>query len=593
MRHIRLITCIHIFALLFCTTPSYASIIVSEFAIDTPQKVEVSNTGPAVVDISGWYIDDDGGSSAYFTIPINTSISPNQCIVFSGTFNLNTASTDQIRLFDQSAPPSAVGAQLVDSHSYTGSPGTGKSYSRNPHTSSTWVAQTTSFGLFNDSLADCSTVSISPTPTATPTDVQILSPTPSYSPTPLPTSTPTPTVIPIPKVYLSEVYANPTDDQDEWIELYNDSEYVVDLQGWFVDDIEGGGSSPVALTGSISPKQLYVVVMTKTIFNNTNDSVRLITNQANVLEVFMYDHTDVAMSWAKPYPESTYFCTQSPTRGQQNHACSTTDGTTSTQAAQVTPSAIPTPTPTIDMPDQIFLSEIFPQPSSDDSEWVELFNDSDSTAYLRDWYIDDISNGGAAPRIFSMNIASKSFGVIEFSQQLMNNDGDTIQLLDPRKTLVETFTYTSSDEGLSIAKSSLEGSSWCFQVPTRNGPNTSCIAPSPTPTHRPTTTPKPTVTPRVAVSKSNSDSSVLGKTTSSTSSGSTRQSSSRTPVEEIAFDDRKSVTEFDDIPEPGAETQPISTLAKGPKTTIIDTLQVILGMIMGTAIWQIMKRPPS
>lgn len=594
MRHIRLITCIPIFALLLITTPSYASIIVSEFGTDSPQKVELFNTGPSIVDLSGWYIDDDGGSSAYYTIPSSTYISPNQCVVFSGTFNLNTASADQIRLFDMSAPPSTLSAQLVDSHSYIGSPGTGKSYSRNPHTSGTWVSQHATYGFLNDTFTDCTVTSPTPSFTPTPsteislTPTQAHTPTPTFTPTSVPSATPLPTPTVIPKVYLNEIYANPTDDQPEWVELYNGSDYSVNLQGWMIDDIENGGSSPLGLSGIVQPKQLLVIDMTKTIFNNTGDNVRLIDSQGTVVEIFLYDHTDVAMSWAKPYPEATYYCIQSPSRAQPNFGCSTTGVAA---LLSTTPTKIPssTPTPTTITPDSVILSEIYPQPSGDGNEWIEIFNDSDQDAYLRDWYIDDVSDGGSAPRIFSMNIAPQSFGVIEFSQQLLNNDGDTVQLLNPQKVEVESFTYTDSQENLSVAKSDLHGSSWCIQTPSRGLSNNSCIAPSPTPTRRPTSTPRPTVTPRIGVTKNTGGSAVLGKSTQSSSAGLSQQNTSSQHVDIVAYASNNQ----DEYPESTASSSITSrrsaSLNLEWRDTMVDVFQIILGMIMGISLWQLFR----
>jgi hypothetical protein len=579
---------------------------VSEFGTDSPQKVELYNTGTSVVDLSSWYIDDDGGSSTYFTIPTNSYISPSQCVVFSGAFNLNTASADQVRLFDMFAPPSSSSARLIDSHAYTGSPGTGKSYARNPHTSNNWVSQLATFGSLNDTQADCTvaapTPSATPTPsgtilpsiTFTPTPIQVHTPTPSITPTLVPSATPQPTSTPMPKIYLNEVFPNPTDDQPEWVELYNGSNFEVDLQGWSIDDIENGGSSPIILAGVIQPHQLFVFDMTKTIFNNTGDNVRLIDTQGTVVEIFLYDHTDVAMSWAKPYPEATYFCIQSPSRAQTNFGCSTQIGAAAAQSS-TTPTKTPSfsPTPTVVTPDSIVLSEIYPQPSADENEWIEIFNDSDQEAYLRDWYIDDVSSGGSAPRQFSMNIAPQSFGVIEFSQQLLNNDGDTVQLLNPQKVVVESFTYSMSQENFSIAKSDLHDSSWCLQTPSRGAGNTSCIAPSPTPTKRPTSTPRPTATPRVGVTKNTGGSAVLGKSTQSSTS-TDGQSGSTKHIDTIVFNDSNSdeLSYAESSPSSMLVSKRLEPSGSGWQNTIVDMFQVILGMIMGVSLWQLFRASP-
>ena len=65
------------------------SLYLSEIGIEPTQQVEIINTQNTEVDISGYYIDDDSGTT-FFTIPPNSKIPPNNCIVFyaaSGSFS--------------------------------------------------------------------------------------------------------------------------------------------------------------------------------------------------------------------------------------------------------------------------------------------------------------------------------------------------------------------------------------------------------------------------------------------------------------------------------------------------------------------------
>src|SRR5450830_1688148 len=109
------------------TFPVFAQskILINEFLIDPqPQSVEIFNSGTESTDISDWIIDDSGGIT-FYTIPKDSIIFPNQCLVFSADFNLNKTSADTVRLIDNSQ-------QLIDFFSYKSSSGSGISYFRLP-----------------------------------------------------------------------------------------------------------------------------------------------------------------------------------------------------------------------------------------------------------------------------------------------------------------------------------------------------------------------------------------------------------------------------------------------------------------------------
>ncbi|MEI7653289.1 MAG: lamin tail domain-containing protein [bacterium] len=621
-----------------------AAVVINEFATDSPQKVELYNTGPDAVTIDGWYIDDDGGATFYQIPSSSQIIQPNKCLVYSsGSFNFNSASSDTVRLFSGIASPVTAGAVLMDSRTYATGPGAGKSHLRNPDGTNTWVIEGSSFGLSNELATDCTSVASSPTPTFTPTPTPI--PTPTVTPTPVPTTTPTFTPTPIPttsisptdmptstpaptasitnsplsmtpsptptlqpKLFINEVHAYPADDQLEWVELYNDGDASINLSGWSIDDIAEGGSSPQSLTGSISEHGYIAIDLTKSMLNNTGDSVRLIQPDGSVLEIFIYDHAEQFLSWSRASISSILFCIQSPTKGGANIPCAPTP--TLTPTATITPTPLPTPTitpkptstlaptptpsitptPTVTTPSSIHLSEIFPHPLSGQNEWLELYNSSGSTALLRNWQIDDQVDSGSSPRTISLDIGAFGYTVVEFTSSLMNNDGDTVRLINPVGTVVETFSYSDSTESLSWAKTNPADSSWCTQNPTKASANGSCIQPTATPTPTPTPTPKtstvakttphPTVTPRVTIgtgikitqSPSLRSGTVLGISDTSSEGVETVHIPS-TPERPGTIGDESS------------ELDPATDVTPPPDTTILTIVQGILGMIGTWSLW--------
>ena len=189
-------------------------IVINEFVITSTQWVELYNKGSSSVDISGWFIDDNGGTEKY-TIPAGTTIAPSEFKVFeSSSFNFNTASADMAQLIN--------GSSVVDSYSYSQGPN-GASYGRQSDGSNTWVAFASSTkGSSNNSSTVVPTPTFTPSPTPTPSNTPTPqnTPTPTKTPTPGATSTPTktPTATPVvqttntptPKVTTTIVSKSPT-----------------------------------------------------------------------------------------------------------------------------------------------------------------------------------------------------------------------------------------------------------------------------------------------------------------------------------------------------------------------------------------------
>lgn len=169
------------------TRPVFAAdVVMNEFKVDpsAEQWVELYNAGTESHNVSGWFIDDNGGTEK-FTIPEGTILAPNTYSTFSsGKFNWNTSSEDSARLLD--------GETVVDQYDFTGSPGNEFSYGRFPD-GQAWAVCVPTKGTAN---TNCSFPTLTPTPTLEPTETP--TPTPTVKPTPTPTRTPTPTKTPTP-----------------------------------------------------------------------------------------------------------------------------------------------------------------------------------------------------------------------------------------------------------------------------------------------------------------------------------------------------------------------------------------------------------
>lgn len=155
-----------------------------------------------------------------------------------------------------------------------------------------------------------------------------------------------------------------------------------------------------------------------------------------------------------------------------------------TNAPSISPTSndqVPTlfPTPTEEMlnpsPNNIYISEIMVYPDTGQTEWIELYNDNDFEVSLTDWYIDDIDNAGSSPKKFTMTIDAKSYGVLDISTAMFNNDSDSARILDSEEIVKDSISYTSSQKNYSIGKINLAISSVCFQQQSKNSSNSNCI----------------------------------------------------------------------------------------------------------------------
>lgn len=182
---------VFIFFLLFIFIANHSAfaqdVLINEFKIDPqPQSVELFNLTDNIIDISGWYIDDNGGST-FFTIPNDTLIFPHSCVLFSADFNLNKSTSDTVRLFNKDAPPTSVSATLVDSFVYPRSAGENIAFSRFPDGDTDWASGEASLGRYNVSKELCE-IKPTPLPNPTPSETPIAV---SLTPTPSPIATPT------------------------------------------------------------------------------------------------------------------------------------------------------------------------------------------------------------------------------------------------------------------------------------------------------------------------------------------------------------------------------------------------------------------
>ena len=149
-----------------------------------------------------------------------------------------------------------------------------------------------------------------------------------------------------------------------------------------------------------------------------------------------------------------------------------------------------TPPPaSVPVPD-IVLNELLPNPSGADTdvmpngEWVELYNNTDSSIDLSGYYLKDGNNHRVdveSCRIMGGSTVIPSHGFLVVyrkggigctaSNFSMNDAGDTVTLYDSSDTVLDSHTYIGSSVDKSIARSPDGMGPWHDPIPTPGAPN--------------------------------------------------------------------------------------------------------------------------
>jgi len=127
-------------------------------------------------------------------------------------------------------------------------------------------------------------------------------------------------------IIISEFLPDPeeTDTENEWIELFNQSDKIANLTNWQIDDQEGGSSPFIFPENSlIAPGQFLVLrrPITKIALDNDKDQVRLIYPNGSLSSQINYEDTQQGFSIA--FDNNDYFWTKIPTPGSANIISST------------------------------------------------------------------------------------------------------------------------------------------------------------------------------------------------------------------------------------------------------------------------------
>jgi len=275
---------------------------------------------------------------------------------------------------------------------------------------------------------------------------------------------------------------------DEWIELYNNTDQTISLEGWGLYEA-GGGTLIEPLTGVIEAKSFYLVERTDDTtvsdipasqtpsgwggygLNNEGEHLQLLDNNSTVI-----DEINCGAGWfaGEGKPDYKTMERKNPQlSGSDSSSWQTSQnlgGTPKTKNSEqgtinneqktenlTGSSSLPAPLETKEYPPSIVINEILPSPEGPDTEeeWIEIFNQNNFEVDLSEWQLTD-TVGKTTTYSFPMGrkILPQGFLVISrpITKITLNNDGDGLNLIQPNGKIIDSVIYEKAPRGQSFNK---------------------------------------------------------------------------------------------------------------------------------------------
>ena len=262
---------------------------------------------------------------------------------------------------------------------------------------------------------------------------------------------------------------------DEWIELYNNTDQDINLEGWTLYEKE---TLIEPLTGIIKANSYYLIERTddSTIqnivasqepsswggygLNNNGEHLKLLNQESIII-----DEIDCSEGWFEG--DSSSFKTMEridpkeitsiPNNWQTNFSSKEIAFDSQNNLINGTPNAKNSinlegqPEDVIYSSD-IIISEILPSPEGADSEneWIELKNQSNQEVSLFNWRIKD-KKGTINIYIFPEEVIIGPQGFLVLTRPItnitLNNSEDGLELIQPNQNIISTVNYANAPLG--------------------------------------------------------------------------------------------------------------------------------------------------
>ncbi len=269
----------------------------------------------------------------------------------------------------------------------------------------------------------------------------------------------------VPNILIGEVNwaGSELSQADEWIELYNAHGADVDLSGWILTGCATSGNA-IALAdgtmlaaGNVLLVSNYDLGSDKTTLTVRPDLVTAsvsLSNSSLEIMLAMPDGTvvDVAGDGGSPPSGST-----DPKASMQRDLAtlgwySSGSNTNLSDSNQLgTPGTLYVTSDTTEETEgvkeadqsSLVINEFVSDPAEDQEEWVEIYNPTGDSVELEGWTVHDAIERSSV--FDKTSIESGSYAVIYSPSGQLNNGGDTIELVDPDGSVVDSITYGTDE----------------------------------------------------------------------------------------------------------------------------------------------------
>jgi len=270
---------------------------------------------------------------------------------------------------------------------------------------------------------------------------------------------------------------------DEWIELYNNAENSINLDGWQL--VAQDGTPKINLSGVIPANGFYLLERTddNTVPKISADKIYTgaLSNNGENLELYdasgnLIDSANCASGWFAGENETKQTMERKNSQilgsdpnnwknSQNPEGTPKAKNSEQDQELRITNQEIKQPEDIplsislekTEYPAGIIINEILPSPEGPDDleEWIEISNQNQFEIDLSGWKIKD---SAGAVTTFSVpagtKISALGFLVIDrpATKIVLNNDGDEISLIRPDNKIIETISYSKAPLGQSYSR---------------------------------------------------------------------------------------------------------------------------------------------
>jgi len=291
---------------------------------------------------------------------------------------------------------------------------------------------------------------------------------------------------------------------DEWVELYNDAENSINLDGWQL--VAQDGTPKIKLSGLIPANGFYLLERTDddTVPKISADKIYTgaLGNNGENLELYdasgnLIDSASCASDWFAGDNETkqtmerrnSQILGSDPNnwKDSQNPGGTPKEKNSLIVQTELQPKTKPDETAVDIKPQQliqqpiiypsgIIINEILPSPEGPDDleEWIEISNQNQFEVDLSGWKIKD---SAGAVTTFTVppgtKISALGFLVINrpTTKIVLNNDGDEISLIQPDNKIIETISYSKTPLGQSYSRAAAKASEWFWTSQPTPGAN--------------------------------------------------------------------------------------------------------------------------